>query len=384
MSAPGVLLRKVEVETTPERTPAELAAPGAQGWAVAAPAVVHADGALVSPIRTAGPRAAEGLAGWTSRPTKVCRVAESYWAPRFGMVVAPDGDVGRPTIGGPWTDPKRLARAPGLTPEDDSYRFAPPPAVAEIAAAGVFMPWGGVFNYGHFVLDSLAGLRALEASGLARAFPPHAPRLRPWQRELVGYVRDTPVVEVDAPLAHLGEALFPDSMDHYLHAPNALVLEVRERVLAHAPPATRRLPRRVYFSRRGFTHTMRIMLNEAALERALARRGFAIVHAEHLSPRRQVALMREAEVVVGPSGAAMANALFAPPSARIIDIQPEVFASIWVCALGELIGQQSYAYRVAAPAPPEDVPWFRRARSGFRFAYETPLAGFLPWLDGLL
>jgi capsular polysaccharide biosynthesis protein len=120
------------------------------------------------------------------------------------------------------------------------------------------------------------------------------------------------------------------------------------------------------------------------LERALARRGFAVVHAERLSPRRQIALMRDAEVVVGASGAAMANALFAPPGARVVDIQPEVFASTWVCALGELIGQQAYAFRVPAPLPPDEAPWVSRVRAGFRFAYRTPLDDFLPWLDALL
>jgi capsular polysaccharide biosynthesis protein len=383
LSIPTVPLRRVELGTAPELTVAELLRPGARGRAVAG-AAVEPHACANSPIRVAGGAAGTGIACWRSLATTVCRTGESFWAPRFGMLVSPGGEVWRPTIGGPWTDPPRLAKAPGLEPDGDGYQFTPPEGAPEIAAAGVFMPWGAGFNYGHFLLDGLACLQALDASGLSAELPPHAPRLRPWQRELIGYLRETPVAEVDAPVVRLGEAAFADGMDHYLHSPNALSLQVRERILARAPAVRRALPRRIYFSRRGFTHTMRIMLNERALERALMQRGFLVVHAEHLSPRRQIALMRTAEVVVGASGAALANALFAPPGARIVDIQPEVFASGWVCALGALIGQHSYAYRTPAPVPLEDVPWVRKARAGFRFAYRTPLADFLPWLDALL
>ena len=126
---------------------------------------------------------------------------------------------------------------------------------------------------------------------------------------------------------------------------------------------------------------MRILLNELELERALEARGFAIVRAERLRPAEQVALARQAKVVVGATGAGMANALFVEPGALVVDIQPQVYPGPWVGAFGELIGHDWWTYYAPAPAPVSEVPWVRRVRRGFRFAYRLPLAHFLAFLD---
>ena len=57
--------------------------------------------------------------------------------------------------------------------------------------------------------------------------------------------------------------------------------------------------------------------------------GFAVVRPEHLSFTEQVALMSSAEMVVGESGAAMANLGFCPPGAKVLEIQPERFVENW-------------------------------------------------------
>ncbi len=189
--------------------------------------------------------------------------------------------------------------------------------------------------------------------------------------------------EIAAPAIRLDQAVYATSMDHFLHAPNALLTRVRERLAARAGPSPLRAER-VYLSRRSHAHTMRILLNEVELERALAARGFAIVRAERLRPAEQIALCRQAKVVVGPTGAGMANALFAEPGSLVIDIQPQVFPGAWISAFGEQIGHDGWTYYVPAPAPAAEVPWIRRARRGFRFAYRLPLAHFLAFLDARL
>ncbi|MGH1556659.1 glycosyltransferase family 61 protein [Caulobacter segnis] len=100
---------------------------------------------------------------------------------------------------------------------------------------------------------------------------------------------------------------------------------------------------------------MRVMVGEAAFEKALAARGFAIVRPETMSPSEQVALMREAEVVVGASGAALANAIFLPRGARVVEIQPLNFTSQWVRAACRQVGVDWRGYvSGASPCPARD------------------------------
>ena len=320
---------------------------------------------------------------WGSRPTEVCRLAEAWWLPRFGALIGPGGEAARGPIGGVLTAPDAFAAAPGISSGEGGFAFSPPDDVPELGAASVFMPWGGGFNYGHFLLDALPSLLALHEAGLTADLPPTAPRLKRWQRELLALLDTGPVPEVAAPVVRLRRAAYATSMDHFLHAPNALLLRMRERLAARAPAPPRRAER-LYLSRRSHAHPMRVLVNEAELEQALAERGFLVIRPERLAPAEQVALARDARVIVGPTGAGMANALFAAPGALVVDIQPEVFPGAWTAAFGELVGHDWHVYRTPAPAPEADVPWVRRARRGFRFGYRVDLPEFLAFLDARL
>ena len=335
--------------------------------------------------RSAGLVRPDRLDPWRVVATEVCRVADVVHAPRFGALLRDDGTGYSASLDGSLADLSHLAEAPGMAMSPTGLTFAPPSDLPRMKAAGVFLPWGAGFNYGHFVLDALPSLLALEEAGLTAALPPIAPRLKPWQRELIALLlgRDKGVREIAVLAVRLDQAVYATSMDHFLHAPNALLTRVRERLVSRAGPSPLRAER-VYLSRRSHAHPMRILLNEWELERALAARGFAIVRAEGLRPAEQIALCRQAKVVVGPTGAGMANALFAEPGARVVDIQPQVFPGAWVGAFGELIGHDWWTYYAPAPAPVAEVPWIRRARRGFRFAYRLPLAHFLAFLDARL
>jgi capsular polysaccharide biosynthesis protein len=126
------------------------------------------------------------------------------------------------------------------------------------------------------------------------------------------------------------------------------------------------------------------MVNEAALEAALRGRGFEIVRPERLRAADQIQMMREAQVVVGPTGAAMANALFTSAGARIVEIQPQNFTSQWVWAASRSAGAEWGGYVCASPVDPRAVAWRHRLRRGFRFGYDLPLDDFLTFVDTAL
>ena len=126
------------------------------------------------------------------------------------------------------------------------------------------------------------------------------------------------------------------------------------------------------------------MVNEAALEQALRRRGFRILRPETLSVGEQVAAIRDAEVVVGASGAQLANALFLPAGGRLIDIQPENFTSAWAPMMAWVTEREWAGYFAPSPLPASRAPVLARLKRGFKFAWELPLDDFLAFLDAQL
>lgn len=333
--------------------------------------------------RLGGPEAS----GWPhdiSAPPPVnvpalCAVGETWWFPRFGGLIGTDGALYNATIGEARHGSRDLSAIPGV--HDGATRFTPPVSTPELDSGAVFLPWGATFNYGHFVIDALPSLLAMERAGLLDDAPVLAPTLSAWQRDLIALAFPTiQLREIDAPVVRLKRATFSTSMDHFLHHPNGLLADVAARVLERVPAG--RGARRVYLSRRG--QSMRVMVGEAAFERALAARGFTIVRPETLGAAEQVALMRDAEVVVGASGAALANAVFLSRGARVVEIQPLNFTSQWVRAASRQVGVDWRGYVCASPCRAREAPLLTRFRRGFKFAFKPPLDDLLTFVDAAL
>jgi capsular polysaccharide biosynthesis protein len=325
------------------------------------------------------PSWADGSEGTWWSDEAVWRIDSGWWWPIEGAVSDQYGHVFRPTIGRPRTTTPGIADLPYVRIAPSGVAcFAPPADALTLTAASVFMSWGGGFNYGHFILDSLTSLMLLDEAGQLDDLPAVAPSLKRWHRELLHLtIRDRLVREVKAKAIRLGKVAFANPMDHFIHHPNRVIDRLRTRILSNTPPAHG--PKRLYLSRRGWS--MRVMVNEAELEAALAARGFVSVHLERLSVPRQVALMRGAEVVVAPTGAALANTLFCSPTTRVFEIQPDGFYSGWVRALRHVTGGEWFGWFTPAPIDPREAPLLARMRRGFRFAYRTQIQAFLTFLD---
>jgi capsular polysaccharide biosynthesis protein len=373
----------VEAQDLPRMPVSELREHFAQGETGVAWTPEHDASAGAPPGTLGGPEAG----AWpydiaASPPVNVpalCAIGEAWWFPRLGALIGADGALYNATVGEVRHGSQDLSAIPGL--RENATRFTPPAVAPDLEGGAVFLPWGASFNYGHFVIDALPSLLAMDQAGLLGDLPILAPRLTPWQRDLIALVfPDREVREVDAPVVRLRKAVFATSMDHFLHHPNGLLADLAGRVLERAPPSQG--ARRVYLSRRG--QSMRVMVGEAAFETALAARGFTIVRPETLSAGEQIALMREAEVVVGASGAALANAVFLPRGARVVEIQPLNFTSQWVRAACRQVGVDWRGYVCASPCPAREAPVLARFRRGFKFAFKPPLDDLLAFVDAAL
>lgn len=333
--------------------------------------------------RLGGPEASSWPYALSSPPPvnvpALSAVGACWWFPGFGAVIGADGALYNATIGEARHGSADLSAIPGVEP--GGTVFSPPSDAPEIDGGAVFVPWGAGFNYGHFVIDALPSLLAMEQMGFLADAPALCPRLTAWQRDLIAMAAPgVRLHEVDAPVVRLRRAVFATSMDHFLHHPNGLLATLAERVRANGPDGAG--ARRIYLSRRG--QSMRVMVGEVALERALRARGFTIVRPETLDARAQVALMRDAEIVVGASGAALANAVFLSPGARVVEIQPTNFTSQWVRAACRQVGVEWCGYVCASPCSAAQAPLLARVRRGFKFAFRPDLDDLLHFVDAAL
>jgi capsular polysaccharide biosynthesis protein len=103
----------------------------------------------------------------------------------------------------------------------------------------------------------------------------------------------------------------------------------------------------------------------------------------------QIAVMRGARVFVAPSGAALANVIFAPQGATVLEIRPEPVREPWVDLCCDVMGLR----HVVVPAPlvaRGQVPLWARMRQAprwvlgrYHYAVRVDVAAVLAALDGV-
>lgn len=126
---------------------------------------------------------------------------------------------------------------------------------------------------------------------------------------------------------------------HGRFSPFAL-LSLREFLQNSLDASFDRSARRVYIKRNS---GIRNIANASEIEELLVGCGFSVVEPELLTHARQVSLFSNAEVIVGATGAAMANLIFCKPTAKIIVMIPIYrHTSYWywqniACAVGNRV-----------------------------------------------
>lgn len=113
--------------------------------------------------------------------------------------------------------------------------------------------------------------------------------------------------------------------------------------------------RKLYISRKNSDY--RQLLNSDEIEGMLVEKGFEIIFPEHLSFFAQVKLFSQAELIVGQSGAGMANFIFAPKDCKILMMISDIsqtnlhlFGSL-AQALGINLDYIMGKYKIALPIP---------------------------------
>ncbi len=229
----------------------------------------------------------------------VFEARDVFYLPAQGLIVTQDGVVSKACYTeAKYVDPDFVTLR-SLWDERGAAPFLP--------EASVMMPWGALRNYGHFVLDGLVSAPFLPV-------PIVTPPLAPWQ---LGHLATLGVVAsgLPEPIYRIGCVTYTSALAHNLHKPNRHYATLRDLQRPHAKVGRRRL----YIGRDG---QKRPFLSEAALIEALRPLGFEAIQPERYSVPEQIALFGEAEIIVAPTGAALANCLYCPPGAQVIELIP--------------------------------------------------------------
>jgi capsular polysaccharide biosynthesis protein len=286
------------------------------------------------------------------------RVKEAWHLPVCGAVIDSQARLFSSSVAAAGNPGFRLEEMPGLRAKRGRLMFYPDPDLQRLEAASVFCNWPGQFNYAHFLLESMTALAALDDMGALERYPPIAPPLDAWRRDLVALFlgkRAGLLRQVDARMVRLDEGVFSSLMGGFMTAPTAALMLVRERLLSQALATVPRVKasRRVYFTR----SDARRSPGHKRLYTALREQGFVIVDPVKLSPIEQILLVARARVIIGPTAAALANALFAPAGTRIVEIQSSAAKTGWVRRLCETVGLRWSGY--ACPPLQDDLPLSR-------------------------
>jgi capsular polysaccharide biosynthesis protein len=184
---------------------------------------------------------------------------------------------------------------------------------------------GNLQNYYHWMVEALVALymlRKVRPSNSKIVLPadlgggsnlPYIESLK-----LLGF-GDIDLSFSAAPIVQLEHATWTmSSGDPVEELPQHILLEFQSFVASTLAPGAAHT--RVYVER----ERLRAVENAAEVREFLERAGFITVRLESLPMLEQVRLFASAEFVVAPHGAGLANLLFTPPSARVIEFTPNI------------------------------------------------------------
>jgi capsular polysaccharide biosynthesis protein len=219
---------------------------------------------------------------------------------------------------------------------------------------GVLATRGDHSNY-HFLLDVLPRLALLETPGVPEPERWYVPRGRAFQREileLAGFPPNAEVIDSDQAMHVRAESLLvPGLPDAHLRTPPWTVDFVRERLL---PPDLERVPGRRIYVTRGRERHNRIVANEESVVEMLAERGFTVIDPGAMPMTEQIRTFAEAEWIVAPHGAALANLAFASPGASVIELFAPDYVQGCYWKLADCVQGLGYRYLLGVGRGPRN------------------------------
>lgn len=222
-------------------------------------------------------------------------------------------------------------------------------------------------NYGHWLIEMCSRIseyrRAYPADDWKVAIPYHPQETRGLrQRTLqwLGIDRDR-IVWLTGTTTRFHDLAFitSNSVHSHTHAPEG-IRSVRNAALNTMGNTVRDLKKGRRFFLCRDPNRFRALLNEAEILEICKGYGFEAVRPERLSIDEQVCLFSSAECIMGVSGAALTNILFAPQGCKILSLNPNHGPEFFFWDIANILGQE-FSYIFGPVVDPE-----RSVHSAFR------------------
>jgi hypothetical protein len=233
-----------------------------------------------------------------------------------------------------------------------------PPRVRVGSGVSLLTGGGGLSNYGHWLYDVLPRLHLLRLAGFVTPdahylLPPIDAEFKRTSLDRLG-IDPGKCIEISGPVSIAGDTIAASSGHRSHGRVEPWIPEfLRDAFLLGAAPQT---GLRLYVNRRDTR--IRRVLNERALESALALRGFRSISAADYDFQEKVDLYRSAEIIVAPHGAGLANIAFCSPDTQIIEIDGTDWSNPWfgdVARAMDLRYTSVRGFRTVSPAWLPDI-----------------------------
>ncbi|GAB0113429.1 glycosyltransferase family 61 protein [Acidisoma sp. C75] len=193
-------------------------------------------------------------------------------------------------------------------------------------------------NYGHFLVEMFpkAWLGAQLLAHRAPSFLVQDNAMLPVVREALSAIDINPfaVVPIGPDAVECETLVLLDGLTEHGVYQSPLCFQALQSLAAPVPAA----PYRKLFIPRHAPH--RALTNQEAVEAAMRERGFTIVDPGRYTLVEQIALFKGASLIVGPLGAALTNAAFAPRGARVVALTPQSYPDTFFWFLCQHAGLQ--------------------------------------------
>ena len=217
----------------------------------------------------------------------------------------------------------------------NALALARPATQPEHLDKGVLISGGSEVNYYHWVLEILSQLQFLDE--LPTAFADYPVLMSANSQSIAAIKALIEAIGINRPVVYLQSVASYQVADLLLiSAPNNYItnfkgaayslanysfarpeairfLRDKARPMA-ANVARQSLPKRVFLGRKGFLRPY----NQAQILARLEPLGFVCVYMEEQDIQHQIAIMANADLIIGPTGAAWTNIIFASPGARAL------------------------------------------------------------------
>lgn len=190
-------------------------------------------------------------------------------------------------------------------------------------------------NYFHFLVECLPKVQMIKECAKYEGIPLLIGKnLHPNFVKAIEIIADGkyPILQLlDGVRYNVNKMIYPSDLSHIMDKydvdyklgedvvlSNKWIKKIRNQLICIDESKSERVNRKLYLTRR--TGTYRKLLNEEELEIELMKRGFEIVDLSGCSFAYQQQLFRQANIVIGPTGATITNMMLSPEHARFIVI----------------------------------------------------------------